>query len=112
MPSPTQLRGGRAEQRAVFYLQRHGYRILDRHYTSRYGEIDILAEKAGTPYIVEVKYRSHEGAWPIELAMTQRKIERLLLTYTYWLEQQQKKHPPPRMIWLLITPATIRHIDL
>lgn len=113
MPSPTQRRGGRAELRAVFYLRRHGYTILAQHVTSRFGEIDIVCQKGNTLYLVEVKYRFLKSQWPIEISMSQKKIERIVLTW-----QASEKHFPdyigfqPRLMWLLITKHTLRQILL
>lgn len=107
MPSPTQFRGGRAEQRAVFYLMRNGYTIMGQHITSRFGEIDIIAEKDSCIYLVEVKSRKPNTHWPIELSMTQEKINRMILTFQ---SHQKDLHPTIHCLWLLIEGQTIREI--
>jgi putative endonuclease len=59
MPS-TDLRqsaGKHGEDLACVELQRRGYAISARRYRSRYGEIDIVAERNGTIVFVEVKAR-------------------------------------------------------
>jgi putative endonuclease len=47
--------GRRGEERAADYLRRQGYRILERNYQTREGEIDIVAHLGGTLVFVEVK---------------------------------------------------------
>ncbi len=47
--------GRRGEERAADYLRRKGYRILERNYQTREGEIDIVAKQGGTLVFVEVK---------------------------------------------------------
>lgn len=37
--------GKAAETRACIYLKLHGYKILERNYTGRFGEIDIIGSK-------------------------------------------------------------------
>ncbi|MEK7189058.1 MAG: YraN family protein [Patescibacteria group bacterium] len=57
MGSPTQNLGTRGEDIAAWYLARRGFRILARHFTSRFGEIDLIAEEAGQTVFVEVRTR-------------------------------------------------------
>ena len=49
--------GRRAEGLAAIFLQLKGYRILERRYKCRTGEIDLIASKKNTLAIVEVKQR-------------------------------------------------------
>ena len=46
------LVGRRGEAQAADYLRRRGYRIIEAGYRSRYGEIDLIAEKRGIVAIV------------------------------------------------------------
>ena len=41
--TPAQVAGGGAEDQAARFLQRHGYRIVERNYRCRLGEIDLIA---------------------------------------------------------------------
>ncbi len=49
--------GNIAEEAAARYLTLKGYKILERNYFCRVGEIDIIAEKDGVLVFVEVKNR-------------------------------------------------------
>ncbi len=46
-------RGG--EEIAAIFLARRGYRVIERNYRKKWGEIDIIAEKDGEVRFVEVK---------------------------------------------------------
>ena len=46
------------EQRAAEYLIDNGYTILERNFSCKKGEIDIIAKKDNMIVFVEVKYRS------------------------------------------------------
>ena len=53
--SETQKTGEIGENIAVKFLVKHGFIILGRNYTKKWGEIDIIAEKEDKIYFVEVK---------------------------------------------------------
>lgn len=53
----TRLKGRSGEDIAADYLVRHGYEILDRNFTTKIGEIDIVAAGNGYLVFVEVKTR-------------------------------------------------------
>lgn len=47
--------GNIAEEKACKYIQEHGFQILERNFTLRGGEIDIIALKDDTLHFIEVK---------------------------------------------------------
>jgi len=53
--SETQKTGEIGENIAVRFLMKHDFSILDRNYTKKWGEIDIIAEKENKIHFVEVK---------------------------------------------------------
>ncbi len=50
--------GRRGEEAAGHHLESHGYRILERRYRTRAGEIDFIALDGATLVFIEVKTRS------------------------------------------------------
>ena len=58
--SETQKTGEIGENVAVKFLMKHSFAILDRNYTKKWGEIDIVAEKDDKLYFIEVKSVSRE----------------------------------------------------
>ncbi len=57
----NQRRTGAAyEERAAGYLTERGYRILERNYRCRSGEIDLIAREGAFLVFLEVKYRRTE----------------------------------------------------
>lgn len=49
--------GNDAENSAIKFLQRNGYKIIERNYYTRFGEIDIIALDGKTVAFIEVKFR-------------------------------------------------------
>ncbi|MFC1837373.1 YraN family protein [Thermodesulfobacteriota bacterium] len=50
--------GAKGEEIAGRYLKGRGYRIIERNYRSRLGEIDIIAEQGQDLVFIEVKTRT------------------------------------------------------
>ena len=53
--SEKQKIGEIGENIAVKFLMKQGFAILDRNYTKKWGEIDIVAEKKNKLHFIEVK---------------------------------------------------------
>lgn len=58
--SEKQKIGEIGENVAEKFLIKHNFLILDRNYTKKWGEIDIIAEKTNKLYFIEVKSVSRE----------------------------------------------------
>ncbi len=84
MKSENKSVGDFGETSACTYLKHRGYKILERNYRNRGGEIDIIAEKGSYVVFVEVKTRNSEdfGA-PSEAvnAVKQQKIANTAMAY-------------------------------
>ena len=66
------------------WLEKHGYKIVERNFRCRIGEIDIVAREGGYLVFLEVKYRSHDTNGLPEEAVDRRKqrvISRVALFY-------------------------------
>ena len=76
--------GRKGEDSAVLFLEQHGYRIVERNFRTRLGEIDIIARDGKTICFIEVKTRAsvHLGT-PFEAVTRskQLKISQMALLY-------------------------------
>lgn len=99
--TPRQALGARGETLAAAYLEARGFRILDRNWRCRYGELDLVARDDGSNgraiVAVEVKTRSGTGyGAPLE-AVTARKAARLRRLLLSWLREHDERAPALRV---------------
>lgn len=68
--SESQKTGEMAENIATRFLMKQGYAIVERNYTQKWGEIDIVAEKGDKLYFVEVKSVARETLAEVDLLLS------------------------------------------
>jgi putative endonuclease len=85
MTQARRVLGARGEDAVVAWYQDRGYRIVDRNWRCRDGELDVVARRDDVVVFCEVKTRSSSafGA-PVE-AVTWRKQQRLRHLARLWL---------------------------
>src|SRR2546425_12295493 len=79
--------GKEGERVASRFLEARGYRILERNYRTRRGEIDLIAEDGRILVFVEVKVRLDDRFGGPAAAITrakQARIARLAQQYLAW----------------------------
>jgi putative endonuclease len=83
MTHARQQLGAEGESMACVELERLGYRIVERNYRIRSGEIDIVAEDAGTIVFVEVKTKT-DGSFgdPVDEVTPQK--QRQIISMGEW----------------------------
>jgi len=92
----TRKRGNEGETLAAECLKKRGYKIVCRNFTSRKGEIDIVAKDGPCLVFVEVKTRtSYDFGYPAE-AVTRQKAERIRKTALYYLMKNRLDDSPFR----------------
>ncbi|MDW8469257.1 MAG: YraN family protein [Burkholderiales bacterium] len=95
--------GARAEDLCRRLLERAGLRILARNWRCRLGEIDLVAEEAGTIVFVEVRYRSGAAFGGAAESVTAAKRARLAAAARAWLAGRPET--PCRFDVLLVEPG-------
>ena len=77
--------GKKGEKIAVQYCKAMEYLIIDTHFTSCWGEIDIVAKDKGEFVFIEVKSRTTKFFGEPEESITKEKIVRLAKTIATFL---------------------------
>jgi putative endonuclease len=101
----SRAKGDFAEDRAISYLQENGFLVIDRNFSSRFGEIDIIATKDKVLHIIEVK----SGEWDPIYQITPSKLSKI--QKTAYIYMSKKKLDMDFCIDALIVTETIELIE-
>ncbi len=71
--------GDLGENLTAQHLEKQGFKIIDRNYRRRFGEIDLIATKKDVLVFVEVKMRRNPLFDPTEV-ITRSKQKKLIMT--------------------------------
>ncbi|HUX51685.1 MAG TPA: YraN family protein [Spirochaetia bacterium] len=82
----THEKGREGEESAVEYLIGKGYRILQRNFRMRRGEVDIIAEQDATVVFCEVKAWKSLPLESLEHAISAAKRRRIIQTAVWFLQ--------------------------
>lgn len=81
--------GDKGEKYAINYLRKHKYKILEKNFNARFGEIDIIAESKEKIAFVEVKTRNaNSHTMPCE-AVDFRKQQRIIKAAKIYLAKNE-----------------------
>jgi putative endonuclease len=105
-------RGDAAEALAAAYLEQRGLRVLERNFSCRHGEIDLIARDGATLVFVEVRLRGNPRFGGAAASITAGKQGRLAATAAFYLARHDSATPcrfdavlldrldPARIEWL------------
>ncbi len=102
--SETQKTGEVGENIAVKFLMKQGFDVIERNYTKKWGEIDIITQKDNKIHFIEVKsvsnksgsskkevagdnYRAEDNMHPWKLKRLSRTIQTYLLSHREYEEK-------------------------
>jgi putative endonuclease len=77
--------GSEGEEKAILFLKKQGFKILEKNYRCKIGEIDIIATKNDLISFVEVKTRRSEEFGHPEESVNRRKRKKIINTAKYYL---------------------------
>lgn len=86
--------GAFGEDFTVKYLKKQGYKILERNFHSRFGEIDIIASKKNVIAFVEVKTRGENAIYSPREAVDFYKQQKCVKTAQMYLVQNSVELQP------------------
>jgi putative endonuclease len=96
MSHQRQILGELGEDLAVRELTARGYAILERRYRTRHGEIDVVAEDAGTVVFVEVRARATAEFGSAAESVTDTKKRKVTAMAVEYLARHRMTNRPCR----------------
>ena len=103
-PSPsTTVVGARSEGAAVGVLLKHGYRIVERNFRVKLGELDIVALDGETLVFVEVRSRADDLHGSAIEAVGHRKRRQVARVAAMYLAMRRPRHSRIRFDVVAIT---------
>ena len=103
--------GKSGEEKAILYLKKHRYKILETNYKNPIGEIDIICRYRKTIVFVEVKSRADDFFGRPSEAVNlskQNKIRNVAMSY---LKYKKKTDSLVRFDVIEVLEDTINHIE-
>ena len=104
MQTPPQEYGKKGEIDAVRYLKKNGYRIIEKNYRTRLGEIDIIAKDGKTIVFVEVKARRSIRYGHPKWAITPKKKRNMSMVALHYLKSTRQNKAKARFDVVTIHP--------
>ena len=104
-------KGRAGEAAAAIYLEEKGIQILERNFSSRRGEIDIIARDGETLVFAEVKTWATYGIESLEQALNAKKRHKIIETSKYFLSlHREYRYMAIRYDVIFISPGGITHL--
>jgi len=108
----TRERGQKAEQIAVDHLLGLGYRLVERNFLCKLGEIDIVATHGNELVFVEVRSRKSAKSLDPIFSVNRKKQQRIVRAAQVYLDRKFRTPPPSRFDVVLVTFGREPQVDI
>lgn len=81
----THILGKEGEDIACNFLKNKGYKIIEKNFRSKFGEIDIIAKDGNTLVFIEVKSKEGIKFGSPQEAVNRKKLEKIKKCINYFL---------------------------
>jgi len=104
-------RGNQAEDNALHYLKQKKYKLLQRNFSTKAGEVDLIMQDGESLVFIEVRYRKNADFGGAAASITHKKQQRIIKAA---LAYQQTHAPQSSMRFDVVAiegiDATLNHI--
>ena len=102
--------GAQFETLVAKWLRSRGWRVLDRNFTCKGGELDLVCDDAGTTVFVEVRARANARYGTPAETVGAIKRQRLVLAARHWLHRHGGEDHACRFDVVAVEDGTITHL--
>ncbi len=88
------MKGAWGEDAACGYLEGRGFKIIERNFRTRFGELDIVAETGKYIVFVEVKTRKSARFMEAREYVTFSKQKKIIAAAEEWLQENETELQP------------------
>lgn len=89
------IKGDEKERLAEEYLAARGFRLIERNFLCKSGEIDLIMKDQDSLVFIEVRYRENQEFGGALASITAGKQKKLRRAAEYYLLQHFGNTPPP-----------------
>jgi putative endonuclease len=108
----TRAKGSSAEQVAADYLLAKGYQILERNFSCRVGELDIIARHEGDVVFVEVRSASSRNTVDPVYSVNYRKQSKISRAAEWYLSTHFAEVPAARFDVVVVRMSAAPQVEI
>ncbi|MEW6350480.1 MAG: YraN family protein [Thermodesulfobacteriota bacterium] len=108
----TRAKGNRAEQLAAEHLESRGYRIIERNFFCRVGEIDLIAMHGEELVFVEVRARYSANTVDPVYSVNRTKQRKIIKAALVYLANRPGTPPPMRFDVAVVDMRSPRTVEV
>ena len=108
----TREQGQYTESLACQYLEDKGFKLLERNFHCRFGEIDLIMLQNNSLVFVEVRYRRSNNFGSGAESVTTNKQSKLIKTASVYLQQHAKLSKYPARFDIISISGSIETINI
>ena len=113
MPISKYEKGQKGQTEAENFLQKNNYKILEKNFRTRTGEIDLIAfdNKNGYIAFIEVKYRTSTNYGLPSEAVGSKKQQKIIRTALYYISKNKLSDRDFRFDVIEVLGTSVNHIE-
>jgi putative endonuclease len=115
LPDARKLLGDLGERIAAAHLESKGYRIIDRNFDAREGELDLVAVDGDEVVFVEVRTRKGSAAGQAERSVNPRKSAKVIRAARRYVDSHPDLDDHPLRIDVIAVELTrdgkLQHVE-